>query len=67
METIGQRARRLRIERGLKVKEVAYRAQVTGATVSHLELDQHGTSFFNIIEIARVLNVSLDYIAYGKE
>jgi DNA-binding XRE family transcriptional regulator len=66
-ETIGQRVRRLRTSKGMYQKQLAERAGVCQSVVAKLELDRRGCHFFNMIELARVLGVSLDYIAYGDQ
>lgn len=65
-ETIGQRVRRLRIERGMLIRDVAERARSNETTIQALETGKLATNMFTFIEIARVLDVSLDYLAHGE-
>jgi transcriptional regulator with XRE-family HTH domain len=67
METIGKRIRRLRQERGLSTVALATLARIHHKNLNHIEADKHGTNFFTIIELARHLGVSIDYIAYGRD
>ena len=64
-ETIGARIRRVRKERGLLIRHVAARAHSNVTTLVQLENGTKGTNMFTFIEVARVLDVSLDYLAYG--
>jgi len=64
-ETIGQRLRRVRKERGMFASDVARRVRCNPSTITLMERDLHGMSIFTFADIARVLDVSLDYLAYG--
>ena len=66
-ESIGQRVRRLRTERGLLQKQLAEKARITTHCVGHIERDKFATNMFAFIEIGKALGVSLDYLAYGED
>jgi transcriptional regulator with XRE-family HTH domain len=66
-ETIGERIRRARKEQGLVIDELARRTHSNHTTITHLENGTKGTNMFTFIEVARVLGVSLDYLAFGNE
>jgi transcriptional regulator with XRE-family HTH domain len=65
-ETIGQRVRRLRRERGMRARDLAKKVNSNQTSILHMENGVRATNMFTFIEVARVLNVSLDYLAYGK-
>lgn len=64
-ETIGERIRRVRKLRGISASELARRVRVTADTVLHMEKGNHSCNMFTFIDIAKQLNVSLDYLAFG--
>lgn len=66
-ESLGQRLVRLRSEKGLGQKELAEKARCNPQTVGYLERDQKGTNIWIVADIARALDVSIDYLVYGKE
>lgn len=49
----------------MTIVDVARMAKMWPSSIGLVEHDKCGVGFFNMIEIARVLDVSLDYIAYG--
>lgn len=65
-ESMGQRLRRLRRERGLTTTSLAYRADVTEGTVRGLE-GGHTTSvrFETGVLFAEALGVTARYLAFG--
>lgn len=66
----GERLRKLRVRRGLSVRELGRRAGVPHETVSRLENDhQRYPSLPVAMRIAKVLGVTLDYLAgmYDEE
>ncbi len=67
MQTIGERVRFARQQRGLHQWEVAEKARCSQANISGLENNRHAVSFYTIIDIATLLDVSIDWLAYGKE
>lgn len=66
-ETIGQRIKRLRLDRGLRIIDLARSAHSNHSTLSDLENGRKNTNMFTFIEIGRVLGVSLDYLAFGEK
>ena len=62
---------RMRIERArLKISQhkLAELARVAPPTIANLELGKpRGLSLGTVVAIARVLNVSLDFLVHGKE
>lgn len=65
LETIGQRIRRARLARGLKIYELARLIRISASSLGHLELGNHNTNMYTFIDIAKQLGVSLDYLAFG--
>ena len=61
-ETIGQRLRRLRKESGLTLSELGRMAHVTANAIVHVEYGRHYPRVDTAIQIARVFEVSLDYL-----
>jgi DNA-binding XRE family transcriptional regulator len=64
METIGRRVMRIRVVAGMQKQQLAILAKCHPHTVTALESDR-GINMFTFIEIARVLNVSIDYLVHG--
>lgn len=56
---LGPRLRALRLRQGLSQRELARRAGVTNATVSHIEQDRVSPSVASLRKITRALGVSL--------
>lgn len=65
LEAIGARICRVRKMRGMSGRELARRVRVNRDTIFHLEHGVHGTNMFTFIDIAKQLDVSLDYLAFG--
>lgn len=59
---MGLRIKRLRERRGLGVRELSKRVQVSPATISKLEKGQRKPSIDLAMRLADVLGVSLDYL-----
>ena len=59
---IGERLKRLRLERKIKQDEVAAIIGVNKSAVSHYETDKDDPSDRVKVEIAKYFNVSLDYL-----
>jgi transcriptional regulator with XRE-family HTH domain len=67
-ESFGQRLRRLRTARGLRVLEVAYAAGITEGAIRQMEGGQtKGASLVVGLRLAKLLSVSPDYLASGTE
>lgn len=58
-----QRAKNLREDLDLTQEEIADMLQVSRATVNRYENDKYDMKFTYAIELAKIYNVSLDYIA----
>jgi transcriptional regulator with XRE-family HTH domain len=65
--TIGQRIKKLRVDKKMSSGEFAVALEVTPSSVSHYERDQKKPSLEVFIKICEVLDCSLDYLANGKE
>jgi transcriptional regulator with XRE-family HTH domain len=67
-ETFGQRLKRLRNARGLRVTDVAAAAGITEGAIRQLEAGStKGASLVNGLRIAKRLGVSPDYLATGTD
>ena len=64
--TIGQRICELRKEKGYSQEYVAERLDVTRQAVSKWETDLSAPDTYNLIALAELLGVSVEYIATGK-
>lgn len=67
METFGQRLRRLRIERGFNVQQVAEAINVTHSIVRRAEHDEHQIRAHRLPDLARWLGVTIDYLLTGDD
>ena len=61
--TIGQRIKKARMSMGLTQKELADAAEIHPNMILNYEHDKYSPSLFNAVCIAKVLNVTLDYMA----
>lgn len=64
-ESIGQRVRRVRLQKQIGRDAMAQLVKCHPSTITHLEQDK-GVGIFVFIEVARMLETSLDYLAYGN-
>jgi transcriptional regulator with XRE-family HTH domain len=64
-ETIGRRIARVRKLRGLSQRDLAKLVRVDYGAIGNLESGRHATNMFIFIDIAKALDVSCDYLAYG--
>ena len=62
-ETVGQRLRRLRKERGFSGAAVAKRIRMSESHVMHVERGENEPGLFMTAELAKLFGVSLDYLA----
>ncbi len=68
METIGQRIRRLRLERGLvRQDQLARPCGITQSTLSDIESKNKEFSAHVLLAFARELGVSIEEIMYGLQ
>ncbi len=67
-ETFGDRLKRLRKARGLRVLDVAYAAGITEGAIRQMEAGQtKGASLVVGLRLAKMLGVTPDYLATGGE
>lgn len=66
-ETFGERLRRLRMERGLTVDQLAQTIGVTHSIVRRAENGEHQVRAHRLPELARRLNVTIDYLLTGRD
>lgn len=64
---IGRRIRKIRVMRGLSQKQLADLVMVSASSITRLEKGQTMVSVFTMIEIAKVLQVSVAEILTGRE
>jgi y4mF family transcriptional regulator len=67
MSTVGERIRKRRIELGWTQDQLAHKAGISKSFLSDLENGKRSVSADNLLDIARVLNLSLDYLMKGEE
>ncbi len=65
--TIGQRIRKRRQELGLTQDDLAKTLKVTPQHISAIELDQRAPSLDSLVNLAKELGVTTDYLLTGKE
>lgn len=63
----GMRLKHLRKKRGYTQESFAKEIGISHRTYSGIEYGAHSTSIETLVEIAQVLETSLDYIILGKE
>ncbi len=67
-ESFGQRLKRLRMERGLRVTDLAYAAGLTEGSIRQMESGQtKAVTLVAGLRLAKLLGVSPDYLATGSE
>ena len=67
-ETFGQRLKRLRTVRGLRVLDLGYAAGITEGAIRQIESGQtKSASLLAGIRLAKLLGVSAEYLATGTE
>lgn len=62
----GRRLSETRVERGLPVEDLAARIGVHPNSIGHWQMDRVDPPLSKLILLARVLNVSLDYLILGR-
>lgn len=67
MSTVGERIKKRRIELGWTQDQLAQKAGISKSFLSELENAKRSVSANNLLDIARVLNLSLDYLMTGEE
>lgn len=63
----GKRLKELRKQKGYTQEGFAHKIRISHRTYSGIESGAHSTSIDTFVEIAQVLDTSLDYIILGKE
>ena len=68
-ETIEERIKRLREEKGLLLREVGSSLGLSVSAVYSIErgLRQHGPKTSQLIGLAKIFGVSTDYLLFGKQ
>ncbi len=67
MSTVGERIKKRRTELGWTQDQLAHKAGISKSFLSDLENGKRSVSADNLLDIARVLNLSLDYLMKGEE
>ncbi len=67
MSTVGERIKKRRTELGWTQDQLAQKAGISKSFLSELENGKRSVSADNLLDIARVLNRSLDYLMTGEE
>jgi len=65
--TIGGRLLKRRIKIGMTQADLSNKTYITVATISNIEGNKRAPSIETIIELAKALNCSLDYLLLGRE
>lgn len=65
--TIGKRIARCRKEKGLSQEDIAEMVGVSRQAVSKWENDLTAPDTYNLIELAKIFDVSVEYLALGGE
>jgi transcriptional regulator with XRE-family HTH domain len=63
---VGERIRKRRVELGWTQEQLCQKAGISKGFLSDLENDKRSVSAENLLEIARAMNVSLDYLMTGE-
>ncbi len=67
-ETLGERVRRLRLDRGYTVAGLARAVEVTEGTIRNIERDvTRDPALTTGLRIAHALGVSVPYLGFGEE
>lgn len=64
--SVGERIKQRRLEIGWTQDQLCTKAGLSKSFVSELENGKRGVSASNLLDIARTMNVSLDYLMTGK-
>lgn len=67
MSTVGERIKKRRVELGWTQDQLAQKAGISKSFLSDLENGKRSVSADNLLDIARVLSLSLDYLMKGEE
>ncbi len=64
---IGDRLRKLRISSKMSLKQVSERLGISVSSLSGYELNEKNPSYKNLLKLARLYNVSCDYLIGNEE
>ena len=64
---IGERVRRARTETGFSREQLAEMLEISALFLGYIECGQRGMSITTLQKLCRVLNVSADYILFGRK
>ena len=67
MAAMGLRIRQRRTELNLTQEDLAERAGVSVSFIGHIERGEKAASVDTMVELCKVLNLSLDYAVLGKK
>ncbi len=67
MSSVGERIKKRRTELGWTQDQLAQKAGISKSFLSDLENGKRSVSADNLLDIARVLSLSLDYLMKGEE
>jgi len=62
LEILSKRLKELRIENNYSQREIADLMGISQVTYSHYELGRRSVSIQNLVKIAKIYNVSTDYL-----
>jgi len=67
METLGERIRRLRLEKNISQRNLAKMVGTSPGLISFIERDRNKPNYRIIGRLAKVLGISTDYLIFGEE
>ena len=67
MEAFANRLEMLRKEKGWSVNELAQKVHVSPSAIRFYETGRSAPGFWTLMEIVKVLDVSLDFLCLGEE
>ena len=67
MKQSGERIQQLRIQAGYTQSELALKLNINRSFLSHIEAGKKGCSVDLLVQLSKLLNVSLDFLILGKD
>ena len=67
MKQSGERIQLLRIQAGYTQSELALKLNINRSFLSHIEAGKKGCSVDLLVQLSKLLNVSLDFLILGKD
>ena len=67
MKQSGERIQQLRIQAGYTQSELALKLNINRSFLSHIEAGKKGCSIDLLVQLSKLLNVSLDFLILGKD